>query len=99
MSSTESETFSPHNIAVLGGLLGIALFIGEVLIGPNSGEEMAVEATGNPLEELADRRSRSSRNSARLPGKSARCLMAPGPSTSVEPPASQDRHPDLGIGQ
>ena len=55
MSSTESETFSPHNIAVLGGLLGIALFIGEVLIGPNSGEEMAVEATGNPLEELAMR--------------------------------------------
>lgn len=55
MSSTESETFSPHNIAVLGGLLAIALFIGEVVIGPDSGTDMAVEPSGNPMEELAMR--------------------------------------------
>lgn len=54
MSSTESETFSPHNIAVLGGLLAIALFIGEVVIGPHSDTEMATEAV-NTLEDLAMR--------------------------------------------
>lgn len=54
MSATQSETFSPRNIAVLGGLLAIALFIGEVVIGPNSDTEMATEVV-NPLEELVMR--------------------------------------------
>ena len=54
MSSTESETFSPHNIAVLGGLLAIALFIGEIVIGPNGDTDMATEAV-NTLEEMAMR--------------------------------------------
>jgi len=55
VSSTESETFSPHNITVLGGLLAIALFIGEVVIGPHSDtDDMATEAV-NTLEDLAMR--------------------------------------------
>jgi cytochrome c5 len=35
VSATEPETFSPKNITVLGGLLLIAIFIGEVVIGPH----------------------------------------------------------------
>jgi cytochrome c5 len=54
VSSTQSETFSPHNIAVLGGLLAIALFIGEVVIGPSSDTDMAAEVV-NTLEEMAMR--------------------------------------------
>ena len=54
MSSTESETFSPHNTAVLGGLLAIALFIGEVVIGPNGDTDMVAEAV-DTLEDLAMR--------------------------------------------
>lgn len=42
MSASEPETFSPRNLVVLGGLLAIALFIGEVLIGPqHKGDTMA----------------------------------------------------------
>ena len=42
MSASEPETFSPRNLVVLGGLLAIALFIGEVLIGPqHEGDTMA----------------------------------------------------------
>ncbi len=55
MSSTESETFSPHNITVLGGLLAIALFIGEIVIGPHSDTEMAVVEAVDTLEDLAMR--------------------------------------------
>jgi cytochrome c5 len=42
VSASEPETFSPKNLVVLGGLLAIALFIGEVLIGPkHEGDTMA----------------------------------------------------------
>lgn len=45
MSATQPETFSPKNITVLGGLLLIAVFIGEVLIGPHhEGETVMVVA-------------------------------------------------------
>ena len=54
MSSTQSETFSPRNIAVLGGLLAIALIIGEVVIGPGNDTTMAAEAA-DPLDGLAMR--------------------------------------------
>jgi cytochrome c5 len=54
VSATESETFSPHNITVLGVLLAIALFIGEIVIGPNNDTEMAAE-TVDPLEQLVMR--------------------------------------------
>lgn len=50
MSATQSETFSPRNITVLGGLLLIAVFIGEVLIGPQNNGEMAAE----PVDTIDD---------------------------------------------
>ena len=54
MSDTQSETFSPHNITVLGGLLLLAVFIGEVLIGPHHEGEMTVEAV-DTMEDIAMR--------------------------------------------
>jgi len=54
VSSTQSETFSPRNIAVLGGLLAIALFIGEVVIGPGNDTGMASEAV-DPMAGMAMR--------------------------------------------
>ena len=54
MNSTQSETFSPRNIAVLGGLLAIALFIGEVVIGPGNDTGMVTEPV-DPLAGLAMR--------------------------------------------
>ncbi len=43
MSAVQAETFSPHNISVLGGLLLIAVILGEVVVGPHGGDEMAAE--------------------------------------------------------
>ena len=54
MSEPQSETFSPKNITVLGGLLLIALFIGEVLIGPQNEDEV-VEAVADTMEDVAMR--------------------------------------------
>ena len=54
MSASQSETFSPRNITVLGGLLLLAIFIGEVLIGPDHGEEMVAEAV-DTMEDIAMR--------------------------------------------
>ena len=34
MSSAQAETFSPHNISVLGGLLLLAIILGEVVFNP-----------------------------------------------------------------
>jgi len=52
VSATQHETFSPHNITVLGGLLFIALIIGEVVIGPHSDEEVMVEVVDS-IEDVA----------------------------------------------
>ena len=54
MSETQSETFSPRNITVLGVLLLVAVFIGEVLIGPKHEGEMTVQAA-DTLEDIAMR--------------------------------------------
>jgi len=54
VSATQHETFSIHNITVLGGLLLIALIIGEVVIGPHSDEEVMAEAVDS-MEDLAMR--------------------------------------------
>jgi cytochrome c5 len=54
VSATQSETFSPRNITVLGVLLLLAVFIGEVLIGPKHEGEMAVEAV-DTMEDIAMR--------------------------------------------
>ena len=35
MSSAQAETFSPHNISVLGGLLLLAIILGEVVFNPH----------------------------------------------------------------
>ena len=43
MSEAQDETFSPRNITVLGGLLLLAIFLGEVVIGQQGDEEMAAE--------------------------------------------------------
>ncbi len=37
MSSEEVDTFSPHNLAVLGGLLFVALILGEAVFPRGSG--------------------------------------------------------------
>ncbi len=55
MSSAENETFSTHNITVFGIFLAIALFIGEVLIGPQSDEEEVVVAVVDTAEDIAMR--------------------------------------------
>jgi cytochrome c5 len=35
VSATQPETFSPKNLVVLGGLLAIALILGEIVVGPS----------------------------------------------------------------
>jgi len=54
VSDSQQDTFSIHNITVLGVLLFIALFIGEVLVGPHSDDEVAVEAV-DTVEDIAMR--------------------------------------------
>ena len=51
---TDNETFSPRNITILGILLFIAIFIGEVLIGPNSDEDVMLEVV-DTMEDIAMR--------------------------------------------
>ena len=54
MSGSQPETFSPQNITVLGGLLLLAVLIGEVLIGPQKDGEMAMAAV-ETMEDIAMR--------------------------------------------
>ena len=54
MSATQPETFSPKNITVLGGLLFVALFIGEVLMGPEQEGDMVVEVM-DTMDDIAMR--------------------------------------------
>ena len=54
MSEAQDETFSPHNITVLGGLLLIAIIIGEVVIGQQGNDEMAVESV-DTMQDMAMR--------------------------------------------
>ncbi len=54
MSESQSETFSPKNLVVLGGLLATALFIGEVLIGPQHEGDAMVEVV-DTMEDIAMR--------------------------------------------
>ncbi len=54
MSAAEDETFSIHNITVLGVLLFIAIIIGEVIIGPHSDQEEVV-AKVDTIEDIAMR--------------------------------------------
>lgn len=54
MSTAQDETFSPHNIAVLGGLLLIALILGEGVFNPR-GEDDAMAKPANTMEAIAMR--------------------------------------------
>ncbi len=54
MSEAQDETFSPQNITVLGGLLLIAIILGEVVIGQHGNEEMVVEPV-DTMEDMAMR--------------------------------------------
>ena len=55
MSASQSETFSTHNTAVLGGLLLLAVFIGEVLIGPHRDEPPPMPEPMDTVEDIAMR--------------------------------------------
>ena len=54
MSAAQPETFSPRNIVVLGGLLAIALFLGEIVVGTQHDDDMMVEV-GDTMEDIAMR--------------------------------------------
>ena len=54
MSAAQPETFSPRNLVVLGGLLAIALFIGEIVIGPGHDGDMMAEVS-DTMEDVAMR--------------------------------------------
>lgn len=54
MSEAQDETFSPRNIAVLGGLLLLAIFLGEVVVGQHGDEEMVAEPA-DTMEDMAMR--------------------------------------------
>ena len=54
MSSAEPETFSPKNLAVLGGLLFIAILLGEVAFNPYTADDGAAKKA-DTLEDIAMR--------------------------------------------
>ena len=54
MSAAQPETFSPKNLVVLGGLLAIALFLGEIVVGPSHDDGMAARV-GDTMEDIAMR--------------------------------------------
>jgi len=54
VSSAQPETFSPRNLVVLGGLLAIALFLGEIVVGPQHDDDMMAEV-GYTMKDIAMR--------------------------------------------
>jgi cytochrome c5 len=54
VSTAKNETFSPKNIAVLGGLLALALILGEGVFNPH-GEDVAMAEPVNTMEAIAMR--------------------------------------------
>ena len=54
MSSAQTETFSPHNLAVLGVLLFIAVILGEVVF-PRHGDEEGAVRKADTMEDIAKR--------------------------------------------
>jgi cytochrome c5 len=54
VSSAQNETFSPQNIAVLGGLLLLALILGEGVFNPR-GDDVAMANPANTMEAIAMR--------------------------------------------
>jgi len=54
VSTAQNETFSPQNIAVLGGLLALALILGEGVFNPH-GNDVAMAEPVNTMEAIAMR--------------------------------------------
>lgn len=54
MSEAQDETFSPRNITVLGGLLLLAIILGEVVVGQQGDEEM-VAKPADTMEDITMR--------------------------------------------
>ncbi len=54
MSSEQVDTFSPHNLAVLGGLLFVALILGEAVFPRHGDEAGAVMGVGS-MDDIAMR--------------------------------------------
>jgi cytochrome c5 len=54
VSAAQPETFSPRNLVVLGGLLAIALFLGEIVVGTQHDDDMMAEV-GDTMEDIAMR--------------------------------------------
>jgi cytochrome c5 len=54
VSAAQPETFSPRNLVVLGGLLAIALFLGEIVVGTQHDDDMIAEV-GDTTEDIAMR--------------------------------------------
>ena len=54
VSSAQPETFSPRNLVVLGGLLAIALFLGEIVVGTQHDDDMMAEVS-DTMEDIAMR--------------------------------------------
>jgi len=50
VSEAQDETFSPRNITVLGGLLLLAIILGEVVVGQQGDEEMVAK----PVDTMED---------------------------------------------
>ena len=78
MSTAQNETFSPHNIAVLGGLLLLALILGEGVFNPH-GDDAVMAKPDNTMEAIVMRiqpvvsldKMRSSMNAASAAGDTA----------------------------
>jgi cytochrome c5 len=54
VSAAQPETFSPKNLVVLGGLLAIALFLGEIVVGQSHDGDMAAKVV-DTMEDIAMR--------------------------------------------
>ena len=85
MSSEQDDTFSPHNLAVLGGLLFFALFLGEVVFPRDSGDGMDSMSVGTmddismrlqPVVTLDDIRANATASDAGSADKSPKDLYA-----------------------
>ena len=54
MSAAQPETFSPRNLVVLGGLLAIALFLGEIVVGTQHDDDVIADVS-DTTEDIAMR--------------------------------------------
>jgi cytochrome c5 len=55
VSAAQNDTFSPQNLAVLGGLLFFALFLGEVVFPRDKGDSMDVGMSVGTMEDISMR--------------------------------------------